>query len=202
VEDDEGRDSFLSCGNSPPLADVLFNSKSTEVDSVGTVDAAVAGRARDEYVVCGLRTASRFLRGDCTAISSQSGVAAQASQLPQRSHLGVSPKWRQTWRWRHSLDLHETLDFVVALPSTFFFSGIFDFADKKACKPVSFFCQNKKQSAGSASASGAARLLVVLARRSLEARDEITARTAALLMPKPKAIVPTMTRTSSAIHFS
>src|SRR6266481_9043531 len=81
-----------------------FNSKSAEVDSVGTVGRGVAGRARDEYVVCGLRAASRFLRGDCTAISSQSGVAAQASQLPQRSHLGVSPKWRQTWRWRHSLD--------------------------------------------------------------------------------------------------
>src|SRR5713101_4084353 len=38
------------------------------------------------------------------SISSQSGVAAQASQLPQVSHLGFSPKCKQTWRWRHSLD--------------------------------------------------------------------------------------------------
>src|SRR5207245_1685386 len=76
-----------------------FSSMSTEAGSE-----VVAARGADERVVCGLRSAPRLLRGDCLSISSQSGVVAQASQLPQESHLGDSPKWLHMWCWRHSVD--------------------------------------------------------------------------------------------------
>ena len=55
---------------------------------MGAVGCGVAGRAGGEYVVCGLRPASRFLRGDCSSISNQSGVAAQADGAPRLHPTG------------------------------------------------------------------------------------------------------------------
>jgi len=109
VEDDEGRDSFLSRGNSPPLADVLCNSKSTEVDSVGAVGRGVAGRARDEYVVCGLRAASRFLRRIVLRFPAsralRAGIAI-ATALPLGSFAEVAANVTLAALF----GLHETLD--------------------------------------------------------------------------------------------
>src|SRR5512147_1668151 len=50
----------------------------------------------------------RFGLGAATAISlfspSHSGTLPQLSQLEQRSHLGVSPKWIQICRWRQRVE--------------------------------------------------------------------------------------------------
>jgi len=99
-----------------------------------------------------LRAASRFLRRDCTAISSQSGVAAQASQLPQRSHL----EFRRSGGKRDAggtLWIARNARLRVALPSTFFFSGIFDFADKKGVQARIFFLPKQKAIGGECVAS-------------------------------------------------
>src|ERR1700722_10254851 len=37
-------------------------------------------------------------------VASQSGWEPQTSQASQVCHLGVSPKWRQIWRWRQLVD--------------------------------------------------------------------------------------------------
>src|SRR6266481_10172696 len=76
-----------------------FNSRSTE--GLGAVFETCDCPERIDGVTRGTERL-RLLR--CGSISSQSGVAAQASQLPQEPHLGDSPKWQQTWRWRHSVD--------------------------------------------------------------------------------------------------
>src|ERR1700720_4464354 len=58
--------------------------------------------------------------------------------------------------------LHETLDFVVALPSTIFFARIFDFADKKSMQARVFFLPEQKAIGGERVAPRAACFLVVL----------------------------------------
>src|SRR6266849_3565591 len=58
--------------------------------------------------------------------------------------------------------LHESLDFVVAVPSTFFFARIFDFADKKGVQARVFFLPEQKAIRGECVAAGSARLLVIL----------------------------------------
>src|SRR6266850_1276670 len=72
-----------------------FNSRSTEELATGIEICCCpegAGFGGRETVLLRLLWA--------TSTSSQSGGAAQASQLPHVSHLGVSPKCRQMWRWR------------------------------------------------------------------------------------------------------
>ena len=64
--------------------------------------AAVAGAG-------GMKPAGKayFLRREvATAVPNctHGGIGAQTSQASQVVHLGVSPKWRQIWRWRQAFD--------------------------------------------------------------------------------------------------
>ena len=58
--------------------------------------------------------------------------------------------------------LHETLNFVVALPGTFLFAGIFDFADEEGVQASVFPLPEEKAIGGEGVAPGAACLLVIL----------------------------------------
>ena len=58
--------------------------------------------------------------------------------------------------------LHETLDFVIALPGAAFFSGVFDVADKEGLQTGVFFLPEEKAIGRERVAAGAACFLVIL----------------------------------------
>ncbi len=58
--------------------------------------------------------------------------------------------------------LHEAFDFMVALPGTFFFGGILDFADEKSVQAGVFLLPEQEAIGGEGIASRAARFLIVL----------------------------------------
>ena len=120
-KDDERGNALLPGGVPPPLPQVVIQfsihgrfrnslvKPAAEPNAAGCSEGVAASDAKRRCFACLGRLQFR----------ASPAPAAQASQLPQVSHLGVSPKCWQMWRWRQPSELHEALDFVIALPGAF-----------------------------------------------------------------------------------